>query len=69
MRLLKYDEDDKITITNFLDDAIPPYTTLPQTWEAHTDEVTFVDLERCSGEAKSGYQKIRFCGKYLSFKR
>jgi hypothetical protein len=62
MRLLKYEENGKFTITSFNDNAIPPYAILSHTWGADTEEVTFADLETGDGKDKSGYRKIRFCG-------
>jgi hypothetical protein len=62
MRLLKYEEDGELTITPFEDNAIPPYAILSHTWGANTEEVTFADLVKGCGQAKRGYQKIRFCG-------
>ncbi|KAF2022867.1 HET-domain-containing protein [Setomelanomma holmii] len=62
MRLLKYEEGGDLTITLFDNKAIPPYAILSHTWGADTEEVTFVDLVKGCGQAKRGYQKIRFCG-------
>jgi hypothetical protein len=61
MRLLKYEEDGKLTITSF-EDAILPYAILSHTWGADAEEVTFADLAKGNGKHKSGYKKIRFCG-------
>jgi hypothetical protein len=61
MRLLKYEEDGKLTITSF-EDAIPPYAILSHTWGADAEEVTFADLAKGDGKHKPGYNKIRFCG-------
>ncbi|KAF1932604.1 HET-domain-containing protein [Didymella exigua CBS 183.55] len=66
MRLLKYEEDGELTITPFDDNAIPPYAILSHTWGADTEEVTFADLAKGGGQAKRGYQKIRFCGEQAS---
>jgi hypothetical protein len=63
MRLLKYEEDGRLTITSFDDNAIPSYAILSHTWGADTKEVTFADLGEGSGRHKPGYKKIRFCGK------
>jgi hypothetical protein len=60
MRLLKYKEDGELTITPFEDNAMPPYAILSHTWGADTEEVTFADLVKGCGQAKRGYQKIRF---------
>jgi archaellum biogenesis ATPase FlaH len=61
MRLLKYGEDGKLTITSF-DDAIPPYAILSHTWGPDADEVIFADLGKGDGKHRPGYEKIRFCG-------
>jgi hypothetical protein len=61
MRLLKYEEDGKLTITSF-EDAIPPYAILSHTWGADAEEVTFADLAKGNGKHKPGYKKMRFCG-------
>jgi predicted protein tyrosine phosphatase len=66
MRLLKYEEDGELTITNFDDNATPPFAILSHTWGADTEEVTFTDLTKGSGTDKPGYKKIRFCGEQAS---
>jgi hypothetical protein len=63
MRLLRYEEDGRLTITSFDDNAIPSYAILSHTWGADTEEVTFADLGEGGGRHKPGYEKIRFCGK------
>ncbi|KAF2856407.1 beta transducin-like protein HET-E4s [Plenodomus tracheiphilus IPT5] len=66
MRLLKYENDGRLTITSFDDNAIPPYAILSHTWGADTEEVTFTDLTKSSGKDKPGYEKILFCGEQAS---
>jgi hypothetical protein len=66
MRLLKSKEDGELTIVSFDDNEIPPYAILSHTWGAETEEVTFADIVKDSGQAKPGYQKIRFCGEQAS---
>ena len=66
MRLLQNKEDGELTIVSFDDDAIPPYAILSHTWGADTEEVTFADLVKGGGQAKRGYQKIRFRGEQAS---
>jgi hypothetical protein len=61
MRLLRYEEAGRLTITSF-DDAIPPYAILSHTWGPDAEEVTFADLAKGGGKDKPGYKKIRFCG-------
>ena len=62
MRLLRYEDDGRLTITTFDDNALPGYAILSHTWGADADEVTFADLADGGSTHKSGYQKIRFCG-------
>ncbi|CAN9285142.1 unnamed protein product, partial [Alternaria alternata] len=62
MRLLKYEEDGRLTITSFDDDAILRYAILSHTWGADAEEVTFADLAKGDGKHKPGYNKIRYCG-------
>ena len=62
MRLLRYEDDGRLTITSFDDGAIPPYAILSHTWGADAEEVTFADLARGGGKHKPGYEKIRLCG-------
>jgi hypothetical protein len=66
MRLLKYEDDGRLTIASFDDNAIPPYAILSHTWGTDTEEVTFTDLTKSSGKDKPGYKKIRFCGEQAS---
>ena len=62
MRLLgRYDTSD-FSLTQFSDEAIPPYAILSHTWGVDTEEVTFEDLKNGTGKNKPGYKKIRFCG-------
>ena len=62
MRLLRYEEDGRLTITRFDDNAIPRYAILSHTWGEDAEEVTFADLAKGGGKHKPGYKKIRFCG-------
>jgi hypothetical protein len=62
MRLLRYEDDGRLTITSFDDNAIPPYAILSHTWGADAEEVTFADLGKGDGKHKAGHKKIRFCG-------
>ncbi|KAF1969949.1 WD40 repeat-like protein [Bimuria novae-zelandiae CBS 107.79] len=66
MRLLRYSEPGDISVTQFPDDAIPPYAILSHTWGADTEEVTFDDLTNGTGKNKLGYQKIWFCGEQVA---
>ena len=68
MRLLKWDNDGKVTLTKDLaGDNIPPYAILSHTWGPDTKEVTFRDLVDGTGKDKEGYEKIRFCAKQARF--
>jgi hypothetical protein len=60
MRLLRYDDNNCLTITAFNDDVLPRYAILSHTWGADADEVTFADLAEGGSEDKLGYKKIRF---------
>lgn len=63
MRLLRYSKDiGDLSLTQFGDDATPPYAILSHTWGADTEELTFEDLTNATGTNKPGYEKIRFCG-------
>ena len=62
MRLLRYEDDGRLTITSFDDGAIPPYAILSHTWGPDAEEVTFADLAQGGGMHKRGYKKICFCG-------
>ncbi|KAI1676385.1 WD40 repeat [Pyrenophora tritici-repentis] len=62
MRLLRYEEDGRLTIASFDDNAIPQYAILSHTWGADAEEVTIADLAEGGGMHKPGYKKIRFCG-------
>lgn len=62
MRLLRRNNTGEFSLTQFRDDAIPPYAILSHTWGADTEEVTFEDLINGTGKDKPGYEKIQFCG-------
>ena len=62
MRLLKL-KDGEFSLVEFVGDNIPRYAILSHTWGADDEEVTFRDLMESTGKSKSGYEKIRFCGK------
>jgi Cdc6-like AAA superfamily ATPase len=64
MRLLELDGAGQLSLTKgLLGDDIPKYAILSHTWGADTEEVTFQDLTNHTGENKSGYEKIYFCGR------
>jgi hypothetical protein len=59
MRLLQYNDDGNLSLTEFFESDIPKYTILSHTWGAA--EVTFKDLIDSTGKSKAGYDKIQFC--------
>ena len=65
MRLLALDENGQFSLTKDLIHHIPPYAILSHTWGDDGEEVSFRDLVKDFGKAKSGttgYRKILFCG-------
>jgi hypothetical protein len=63
MRLLKFQDNNKLSLAEFVGDNTPPYAILSHTWGADNEEFTFTDLANGVGKAKAGYKKIQFCGK------
>ena len=63
MRLLQCCDTGEFSLTkDFVgDDTIPPYAILSHTWK-EGQEVTFQDIIDGTGQSKTGYDKIRFCG-------
>jgi hypothetical protein len=68
MRLLSHSSTCEFSLTkNFVDDdTIPPYAILSHTWN-EGQEVTFQDVRDGAGRSKTGYDKIRFCGKQAGY--
>jgi len=63
MRLLKWNSAGDFVLTeDFVGDDAPPYAILSHTWR-QGEEVTFNDLMNGTGNGKSGFNKIHFCGK------
>jgi hypothetical protein len=64
MRLLYYQEDEELGVTDDLidADATRPYAILSHTWGKDEEEVSFEDLAKNSGKDKAGYKKIQLCG-------
>lgn len=62
MRLLRRNDTGDFSLTQFPEDAIPPYAILSHTWGADSEEVTFDDLTNGTGKDKPGYKKIQLCG-------
>jgi len=61
MRLIQIGDNDSISLTQDLvgDDEIPSYAILSHTWQ-ESQEATFDDVVRCSGDGKAGWNKIYF---------
>ena len=59
MRLLHFDESDRLTWSVFSSN-IPPYAILSHRWGG--EEFLFDDLVNKTGKGKLGYKKIQFCG-------
>jgi hypothetical protein len=68
MRLLHRSDTGEYSLTKDLvgDDTIPPYAILSHTWR-EGEEVTFKDLMDGTGQSKTGYDKIRFCGQQAEY--
>jgi len=66
MRLLEYDVDGELALSEFTGKDIPAYAILSHTWGAVTEEFTFKDLTNGAGKSKLGHEKIRFCGEQAS---
>ncbi|KAH7370250.1 heterokaryon incompatibility protein-domain-containing protein [Rhexocercosporidium sp. MPI-PUGE-AT-0058] len=60
MRLLQFNNDGDVSLTEFFGDGIPKYAILSHRWEA--GEVSFKDLTDGTSKGKPGYGKIQFCG-------
>ncbi len=60
MRLLQFNDDCDVSLTEFFEDDIPEYAILSHRWKA--GEVTFKDLIDGTSKGKAGYGKIQFCG-------
>lgn len=63
MRLLKLEDDDSISLSEWPSSKIPPYAILSHTWGESSDEVSFKDILKGTATRKKGYRKIEFCGK------
>ncbi|KAF2806216.1 kinesin light chain 1 [Mytilinidion resinicola] len=62
MRLLKRLLGGDFELISFKDDDLPPYAILSHTW-TEGQEVTYNELVAGTGKDKTGYAKIRFCGR------
>jgi hypothetical protein len=63
MRLLQFNDDGDVSLTEFFEDDIPEYAILSHRWEA--GEVTFKDLIDDTSKGKAGYGKILLGGHLL----
>jgi hypothetical protein len=62
MRLLRFLDDDTLSLTEFISDGIPPYAILSHVWGLDGSEVTYKDVMEDTVTEKYGYQKIVYCG-------
>jgi hypothetical protein len=62
MRLLQLQGASSFSLVEFQDNSVPPYAILSHTWGPSNEEVTYQDLLSSTGEGKSGYRKLTFCG-------
>jgi hypothetical protein len=60
MRLLQYNNDSDLSLTEFFGYSIPKYAILSHRWGP--EEVTLADLMNGNGKEMVGYSKIQFCG-------
>lgn len=62
MHLLRRKSNGKFGLTDFRGKTTPPYAILSHRWFPDGEEPTFKDLMEGTGETKTGYTKLRFCG-------
>ncbi len=55
-------KDGELSVTEDLQEDIPPYAVLSHTWGKDGDEVSFKDVQERTGRSKLGVKKIQFCG-------
>ncbi|KAG4410821.1 hypothetical protein IFR04_016040 [Cadophora malorum] len=62
MHMLRYDDGD-LSLTQFEENDIPEYAILSHTWEQDNNkEVAYAEVMSGTGQGKTGFEKIRFCG-------
>jgi Heterokaryon incompatibility protein (HET) len=61
MRLLELVEPGKFRLVKVATHNTLPYAILSHTW-AHGQEITYKDLIGGTGQSRTGYEKIKFCG-------
>ncbi|KAJ4303059.1 hypothetical protein N0V90_001950 [Kalmusia sp. IMI 367209] len=62
MRLLQLQDDDSLSLVEFIGNNIPRYAILSHTWGSNDEEVNFQDIKNGTGTCKIGWRKIYFCG-------
>ncbi|KAH6704109.1 NACHT domain-containing protein, partial [Leptodontidium sp. MPI-SDFR-AT-0119] len=63
MRLLQYNNDGDLSLTEFDESDSPEYAILSHTWEQdNSKEVTYAEVISGTGHDKEGFKKIKFCG-------
>jgi len=63
MRLLQYNNNGDLSLTEFDESDIPEYAILSHTWEQdNSKEVSYAEVISRTGQDKEGFKKIRFCG-------
>jgi hypothetical protein len=63
MRLLKLEDDGKLSFTGDLISDIPPYAILSHTWGDDDQEIKYEDIKNDAGKEKAGHRKIEFCAR------
>jgi len=66
MRLLHFDQSSELCLTKDVSEEellSHPYAILSHTWSTDDKEVSFADLTQGLGKTKTGYKKLRLCGK------
>jgi hypothetical protein len=61
MRLLHRETDGAFGFSQYYVDDIPSYAILSHTWGADEEEVTFLDIQNNTAQAKVGFRKLEFC--------
>ena len=62
MRLLTWNSQNELVLTDNGDKSPLPYAILSHTWGPEHEEVTFADVQNRQGQSKAGYAKVLFCG-------
>jgi hypothetical protein len=67
MRLIYCSDLANLRFEAYFGKKPPQYAILSHTWGADDDEVTFKEFVKGTGEAKAGYDKIRFCAQQAAY--